>query len=276
MIAWCRSAVFLVLSAYLDLPGYFNMGFEVILMTGVILTGLTAIIRFSMPARLKEITVIKEVANFFPVLLLVFAGRSFAFEPFRIPSGSMKPVFFEGDFIIIDKFSHGLRWPVTGRRITNAKPSRGDIVVFRGKINGEDSYIIKRIIGVPGDNIEYKKKRLYVNGESIEKTFVNYELDKDIVSGNQYPVLRYHEKLDNIEYDIYNYPFVERTAYPFESVEVPEGKYFVMGNNRDNSADSRYFGLLDDNKVVGRARLIFFSYTPKSYKLRWDRVGPVI
>jgi signal peptidase I len=250
------------------------MEYELFLFAAVCLTGAAFLLRFLLP-RARKNKAIKEIAALFLIVLPVFSFRSFAFEPFRIPSGSMKPVFLEGDFVFIDKFSHGLRWPVLGKRITQSKPKRGDIIVFKGIVNDKDSYVIKRVIGLPGDHIQYKNKRLYINNKLAEKHYISQENDQDYVSGASLPAIKYQETLGNITYPIYNYPFVAKGSYPFDDITVPEGKYFVMGNNRDNSADSRYFGLLDDEKIVGRARAIWMSFDFKNYVFRFNRIGAV-
>src|SRR5690606_20290549 len=154
------------------------MYFEYILLIGFLITAIAALLGLIFPQRKKN-KIFKEVASLFPIMLIVFAGRSFAFEPFKIPSGSMKPTLFEGDVILIDKFSHGIRWPITSKRISKAQPTRGDIVVFRGQHQDKDAYIIKRIIGLPGDHIQYKGKDkiLYINGKAIEKEYLLREQD---------------------------------------------------------------------------------------------------
>lgn len=248
---------------------------ELILFVLLIITGAAALIRYLMPNTLGKYKILKESVGLFTMLLLVFSFRSFAFEPFRIPSGSMKPVLFEGDIILIDKFSHGLRWPIIGKRITVSKPNRGDIVVFRGEVNGKPAHVIKRIIGLPGDHIQYKNKQLKINGKTLEKNLIRPEYDDDI-SGARNPVLRFQEIIDNKQYDIYNYPLVSPNKYPYDDIVVPANQYFVMGNNRDNSHDSRYWGFLSDDKVVGHARCIWLSVNPNAfYQIRWERIGRI-
>lgn len=251
------------------------MGIEVFLIVAMAITATCFLIGRLASGPIKESKIITELASFFPILVLAFVIRSFAYEPFRIPSGSMKPVFLEGDFVVIDKYSHGVRWPITSKRISNAEPKRGDIVVFRGEVKNEEAYVIKRIVGLPGDKILYKDKKLTVNGETLPKTYVGAEYDFDIATGNEYRAHRYHEKIGDVEYDIYNYPFVNKPSYPYDDVTVPEGHYFVMGNNRDNSNDARYWGFLSDEKIVGKARMIWFSLDPTSYKPRFSRVGKI-
>lgn len=252
------------------------MGFELILCIAVILTGGLFALKPALPVPYQDNRLLKELASLFPILLLVFLIRSFLFEPFRIPSGSMKPVFIEGDFVVLDKFSHGLRWPITSHRITKSLPKRGDVVVFRGEVRGKDSYVIKRIIGVPGDHITYRNKELFLNGQKVSSAYLGTEYDEDLESGYRFVAHRYHEILGNKEYDIYRFPAIEKRSYPYDDIVVPEGHYFVMGNNRDNSNDSRYWGLLSDDQVVGHARMIWFSMHPKKWKIRWDRIGNIV
>lgn len=253
------------------------MGFELILLILTIVTGVVTLLCRALP-HLKQNKVIKEIAGFFPILLIVFMVRGFIFEPFRIPSSSMKPLLLEGDFILVDKFSHGYRIPLTSKRITNTKPKRGDIVVFRGEVQGKKSYVIKRIIGIPGDKIKYLNKQLYLNDKLQNKQIINpFDVDHDI-SGRDLAAVRYRETLDvnnsTKSYDIFNYDFVPNKPYPYQDITVPKGKYFVMGNNRDNSNDSRYWGFLDDDDIVGKARLIWFSLAP-NWKPRFDRIGVI-
>lgn len=252
------------------------MGFELILLGLTATTGLVALARFLVP-RLKDNKIAKEISSYFSILLIVFIIRAFIAEPFRIPSSSMKPLLLEGDFILVDKFSHGFRMPISSTRITKALPERGDIVVFRGEVQGKKAYVIKRIIGIPGDKIRYLNKQLYLNDKLQGKTLLNeYDVDNDI-SGQKLPAVRFQETLDieaglTKKYEIFNYDFVANKPYAYQDVTVPAGKYFVMGNNRDNSNDSRYWGFLDDQDIVGKARLIWFSLDP-GWKTRFDRVS---
>lgn len=183
--------------------------------------------------------------SFFPVLLVVLVLRSFIIEPFQIPSGSMEPTLDVGDFIAVSKFSYGVRLPVVHTKILETgDPARGDIMVFR--FPGDESVnYIKRVVGVPGDRVRYQDKQLFINGEPVEKQLLDDGADNT-------PVRElYRESLGGISHHIFNNP-----AFPgpqMGEVTVPPGHYFVMGDNRDDSNDSRYWGFVPEENIVGRA-----------------------
>lgn len=183
--------------------------------------------------------------SFFPVLLIVLVLRSFIIEPFQIPSGSMEPTLDVGDFIAVSKFSYGLRLPVVHTRILETgEPDRGDIMVFR--FPGEESVnYIKRVVGVPGDSVRYQDKQLFVNGEPVDKRLL------DDGTGNTPVRELYRERLGGISHHIFNNPTLPGPQ--MGEVTVPPGHYFVMGDNRDDSNDSRYWGFVPEENIVGRA-----------------------
>lgn len=207
--------------------------------------------------------------SFFPILLLVLLLRSFVVEPFRIPSGSLKPSLLVGDFVAVNRFAYGLRLPVVNKKIVPvSEPEPGDIVVFRWPPNPSIDYI-KRIIGVPGDTIRYTDKQLYRNGEPVEQEFISYTLAIDD-NGVPRSVQLFKEQLGDKKYSIYERP--DAPGEDFE-VTVPEGHYFVMGDNRDASADSRSWGFVPDKYLVGKAFIIGFSWDGLNNKVRWQRIG---
>ena len=264
------------------------MIFETILLIGLLASGVVILINTFFSSKQKNIfrkkpAPIEFIKGIFPILLIVFCLRSFAFEAFRIPSSSMQPTLVEGDLILVDKFSHGLRIPLLGSRITNmGNPKRGDIVVFRGNINGKKSGIIKRIVGMPGDHIKYHNKILYINGNAAAQNFISKDTSSD-QQGNTIPVIRKQENLGETKHDIYLYPSILNNNYPYKDLVVPKGSYFVMGDSRDNSVDSRYWGVIQDNDIVGKARYIWMSVNWKNLTLsklnklkeliRWSRLG---
>jgi signal peptidase I len=215
---------------------------------------------------------------FFPVILIVFLIRSFVVEPFRIPSGSMLPSLYIGDFILVNKFSYGIRLPVANTKIMDTgRPRRGDVMVFRFPGNPSINYI-KRVVGVPGDHILYKEKRLYINGNPIEASNGRPYFFASGGDG-QGEGLRLMENLDGVRHDILT---TDRPDTPLPEIVVPDGEYFVMGDNRDHSNDSRYWGFVPDQNLVGKAFLIWFSWNMVDQnkwfwqRIVWDRIGDTI
>jgi signal peptidase I len=222
----------------------------------------------------KKMPLIIDYARaFFPVLLLVFLIRSFLFEPFRIPSGSLKPTLEIGDFILVNKFHYGVRLPVVHKKIFDFdEPQRGDIVVFRWPPDPSLDFI-KRIVGVPGDHISYINKTLYINGEKLPQTFVENTTDND-ESGYSWKVEKNMEDLLGVKHEIYKAP--SKPSEDFKDIVVPEGMYFAMGDNRDDSADSRYWGFVPEANIVGKASFIWMSWNGNDYSVRWKRLGTKI
>ena len=223
----------------------------------------------------KDPVLVDYAKSFFPVLLLVLVLRSFIAEPFRIPTGSMKPTLLEGDFILVNKFDYGLKLPVLGTKLLPiSAPKRGDVVVFRHDSSNKD--LIKRVVGLPGDRISYRDKALYINDEKVELEDDGKTNDVDN-NGIVWPVLRQKEKLgDHKIHDIFlrlGYPNI---TYPFQEVEVPEKQYFVLGDNRDGSQDSRYWGFVDESKIIGRAFATWMSWDFQYKDVRWRRIGKFI
>ena len=190
--------------------------------------------------------------SFFPVLALVLALRSFLFEPFQIPTGSMIPTLEVGDFVLVSKYEYGIRLPVIGTKIWDVgEPENGDIMVFIPP--HKDEYFIKRVVGIPGDRVRYENKLLYINGKEQTQTFVG-----------QYPpvsprVLRYREKLGEAEH------LIEVDVWPGRAARewvIPEGTYFMMGDNRDDSSDSRDWGEVSEDDIVGKAVAIWLHKEP--------------
>lgn len=216
------------------------------------------------PARLIEYS-----RSFFPVFFIVLLLRSFIIEPFRIPSGSLEPTLLVGDFVAVNKFAYGLRLPVWDKKILSiANPKTGDIAVFRWPPDPSFDYI-KRVIGVPGDKIRYHNKILTINNHPIKQTFLEYTTDES--SGNT--VAKYRENLNGIEHDIFIRPDVP--AHDL-SVTVPAGQYFMMGDNRDDSADSRFWGFVSEDNLRGKAMLVWMSWNGKTSMPRWSKIGRLI
>ena len=221
---------------------------------------------------------VEYAASFFPVLLVVFLLRSFVAEPFKIPSGSMIPTLKVGDFILVNKYTYGIRLPVINRKVVElGAPERGDVVVFRYPPDESLDYI-KRVVGVPGDRIEYRNKRLTINGQLLTQDKADDYFDSDRL--NYTP--RFAEKLGEVEHQILieptappfvpqtsDFPHRDKCNYNAEGVvcEVPPGHYFMMGDNRDNSQDSRFWGFVPDRNLVGKAFFIWFNFSD------WKRIG---
>ena len=211
-------------------------------------------------------------AGLFPVIAIVFLLRSFLFEPFKIPSGSMVPTLLVGDLILVNKFTYGIRLPVINRKIVPLNdPQRGDVVVFRYPPDPRLDYI-KRVVGLPGDEIVYAEQRLTVNGQLVTTQAQPEFYDEDSLRYSP----QFSEKLGDGEHRIlvdprrpsmltgvdHRFPFAENCAYTAEGVrcKVPAGHYFVMGDNRDNSQDSRYWGFVPDENLVGRAFFVWMNF----------------
>jgi signal peptidase I len=210
-------------------------------------------------------------AGLFPVIIAVFVMRSFLFEPFKIPSGSMIPTLLVGDLILVNKFTYGVRLPVINLKITEGnKPERGDVMVFRYPPKPSLDYI-KRVVGVPGDEVAYLNKRLTLNGQVVKTDLVPEFFDET--------AMRYFKQLEETfgetKHRILNdderpafvpgadeFPNRQNCRYSVEGVvcKVPEGHYFMMGDNRDNSLDSRYWGFVPDQNIVGKAFFVWMNF----------------
>jgi signal peptidase I len=210
-------------------------------------------------------------AGLFPVILVVFLLRSFLFEPFKIPSGSMIPTLLVGDLILVNKFHYGVRLPVINKKIiANNDPKPGDVMVFRYPKDTSVDYI-KRVVGVPGDEISWRNQKLYVNGVVVP-TQAQAEFYEE---GSLRYEPQFSEKLGSVEHRILVnparqqflpqnevFPFRENCTFSAEGVtcKVPAGNYFMMGDNRDNSQDSRYWGFVPDQNIVGRAFFVWMNF----------------
>lgn len=226
----------------------------------------------------KEPLYVEYARAFFPVILVVFVLRSFIVEPFRIPSGSMLPSLHVGDFILVSKFAYGVRLPVVNKKVLDTGlPHRGDVVVFRFPRDESINYI-KRVIGLPGDRIVYEGKKLYINGQLMpQQEDGAYTVQQD--GESMYEASRYTEKLDGVTHDILLSPPADYGPTP--PFVVPVGQYFVMGDNRDHSNDSRYWGFVPEENLVGKAFFIWFSWDSTGNNPFWrrvavDRIGNII
>ncbi len=210
-------------------------------------------------------------ASFFPVILLVFVLRSFIVEPFKIPSGSMIPTLQIGDFILVNKFTYGIRLPVINKKIISInEPKRGDVMVFRYPEDPSMDYI-KRVVGIPGDKVSYQNKRLSINGQPVETRKMEDYLHPERL----YYSKQFVEKQEGKDYRTLNdddapayipdpsrFPLRENCFYNHAGVSctVPAGHYFMMGDNRDNSRDSRFWGFVPEENIVGKAFFVWLNF----------------
>ena len=212
-----------------------------------------------------------QAKSFLPILLIVLFLRSFLAEPFRIPSGSMLPTLLIGDYILVNKFTYGIRLPITKTKIFDiSSPKRGDVVVFRYPGNEKINFI-KRIIGLPGDSISYKNKTIFVNNFEHKKILT---VEHDYLSEFSRPEIDIF--FENNTKKIYSTLNDNMSPSNDEKFIVPEGKYFVMGDNRDHSSDSRYWGFVPEKNLVGRAFLIWLSFDSNKFSIKLDRIGDSI
>jgi signal peptidase I len=211
-------------------------------------------------------------AGLFPVIIIVFVMRSFLFEPFKIPSGSMIPTLQVGDLILVNKFHYGIRLPVLNKKIiANHDPQRGDVVVFRYPVDPRVDYI-KRVVGLPGDEVSYLNAQLKINGQPVPTAPRGDAYDDD----SMHYMARFTEKLGAVEHEYqrfsqvqafnptrtFDFPNKDQCSYSLEGFvcKVPAGHYFMMGDNRDNSEDSRYWGFVPDENLVGRAFFVWMNF----------------
>jgi len=211
-------------------------------------------------------------AGLFPVILVVFLLRSFLFEPFKIPSGSMIPTLLVGDLILVNKFHYGVRLPVINKKIIDNNPvQRGDVMVFRYPVDPRQDYI-KRVVGIPGDEVTFSNQKLKLNGQELPLVAKGEFFEADSMRYEP----QFAEKLGAVEHNILvnpkrqawfgpdpkTFPFAENCRYSAEgmSCKVPAGHYFMMGDNRDNSQDSRYWGFVPDENIVGKAFFVWMNF----------------
>ncbi len=252
--------------------------FAAVLLLAALITGIIWLVdaRWGRKRRTSdapEPVVVDMARAFFPVIVVVFLIRSFWVEPFKIPSGSMKPTLLVGDFILVNKYTYGIRLPVLNKKIVDIDPvRRGDVVVFRYPADPSVDYI-KRVVGTPGDKIVYRGKRLTINGEDVPAQATGFYTDSEL---NFLRLPAYLEKLGAKTHQMMIVPaqppvdlaqvrqFAHRENCEYNddgfSCTVPAGNYFMMGDNRDQSSDSRYWGFVPDDHIKGRAFLVWMNF----------------
>lgn len=216
--------------------------------------------------------IVEYARSFFPIFLIVLLLRSFLVEPFRIPSGSMMPTLLIGDFILVNKFTYGIRLPVIDNKVVElGQPERGDVMVFRFPDDPSIPFI-KRVIGLPGDRVGYYNKTLYINGNAVPQssdgTFEGVGAGSSMTGAAVFT-----EPFESNEHRI-----LVQSGRPTPEGEmvVPEGHYFVMGDNRDNSRDSRFWGTVPDENLIGKAFLIWMNWDWAAGGIDWSRLGKSI
>ncbi len=257
------------------------MNFALIMFSLLVVTGAVClldyyVLRKHRAAEAPEPWWIEYPKSFFPVILIVFLLRSFLVEPFKIPSGSMLPTLLIGDFILVNKFTYGIRLPVINKKIVDINaPQRGEVMVFRYPENPSLDYI-KRIVGVPGDKVSYQNKRLSINGQEVKAdadgqynyvetglSFVSTQRLKELLAPDHEHAILINPDIPTLRVsDVKRFPFHENCAYNEAgfTCTVPPGNYFMMGDNRDSSSDSRYWGFVPDENIVGKAFLIWWNF----------------
>jgi signal peptidase I len=252
--------------------------FPFILTSVVLLCGLIALLdllfwrrKRKMEQRAEPI-IVEYARSFFPVLLIVLLIRSFLVQPFRVPTGSLEPTVQPGDLIVVNQFAYGLRLPVLNTKIVAVgEPKVGDIALFRLPLNPAVVYV-KRVVGTPGDHIVYKNKMLAINGKTMKQE--PFGSGEAIEYSTGQPVELKLEHLTNVDHRIYIRPYANLDE-DFDIV-VPEGHYFMMGDNRDNSGDSREWGFVPEKNLIGKAFGVWMSWDSKKFRVRWDRIGSII
>ena len=207
--------------------------------------------------------------SFFPIFLIVLLIRSLLIQPYRVPTGSLEPTIMPGDFIIVNQYAYGLRLPVLNKKIMEiGAPKRGDIALFRYP-SDPNVIFVKRVIGLPGDHISYRNKTLNINGEIAQQTDLG--MDLEVGRGLYLPVQLKTEMLGEISHRI----FIKPNYREFEEFDIiiPVESYFMMGDNRDNSNDSREWGVVPEKNFIGKAVGIWMSWDHPNKTVRWKRIG---
>ena len=258
------------------------MNFALILFIALLITGGiwlldVLLLKRSRDRSAREPLLVEYAKSFFPVILVVFALRSFLVEPFKIPSGSMMPTLLIGDFILVNKYTYGIRLPVINKKVVELNnPERGDVMVFRYPADPGLDYI-KRVIGVPGDVVEYRDKQLSVNGQPVRTdntgtynyvgnglNYITAMVYQENLNGDGHAMMTEPGKPSVYPQQVMDFPYRENCSYNADgegfACKVPEGQYFMMGDNRDASNDSRYWGFVPDENIVGKAFFIWMNF----------------
>ena len=218
--------------------------------------------------KLKGPIVTDYCRSLFPVFLLVLFLRSFVGEFFQIPSASMLPNYLIGDYLVVNKFAYGIRLPIWGTKIIAiGEPKRGDVIICNFPVDTQVDFI-KRVVGIPGDHISYLNKKLSINGVPVPMVFEGNKIIEG--ASDTQAVEQYSENISGNTHGIINMPWRQDT-HDFTNIVVPQGEYFVMGDNRDDSEDSRYWGFVDEKYLVGKPEIVVLSIGDQG--VRWNRIG---
>lgn len=256
-----------------------------ILLCLTVFSGIVAFLDYLLRGRKKpeeKLPLITDYArSLFPVFLIVLLLRSFVAQPYRVPSGSLEPTVIPGDFILVNQYDYGLHLPVWRNQIIAVShPKRGQIALFHWPVDPHITFV-KRVIGVPGDTVSYVNKVLTINGKVMKQKFLGFNVIRQ--GGQQIKMAKYEENLDGLKHGIYvcakgikNCP---SQGHDFYHLKIPAGYYLMMGDNRDDSDDSRDWGLVPVNHFIGRAMFVWMSwdsYAPWYKKIRWGRIGTTL
>ncbi len=263
------------------MPMPIHIDFPFILTMLVLVTGLIALVDvlFLAKKRVRDGTKVPSIVDFsrafFPALLLVWIIRSFIIQPYRVPTGSLEPTVLPGDFIAVKQYSYGLRLPIVHLKMAQVgEPKRGDIALFHYPVDTSKLFV-KRVIGLPGDHIVYKDKVLTINGKPMVQNYIGKAID--IEQDGTSVVDKKIENLDGIKH----YIFVKPEASDLmdnDSIDitVPKNHYFMMGDNRDDSSDSRTWGTVPEAFLIGKAFGIWMSWDSLVHNIRWNRIGKAV
>lgn len=258
------------------------VNFPLILLSVIVFSGVVTLVDFifclykreSFFEKKKRPLVIEYSRSFFPILLLVFCIRSFLAQPYRVPTGSLEPTVMPGDFIFVNQYHYGVRFPIWDKKLISVgEPTLGQIALFYYPVDHALTFV-KRVVGLPGDHISYINKTLYINGKKQPQQFI-----ENVTRLNDFGQLttyqKYQENLNGIKHDIFVRS--DASARNFYNVVVPKNEYFMMGDNRDESDDSRYWGFVPEHDLVGHALFVWMSWNSNAahwYEaLRWQRIG---
>lgn len=254
-------------------------GIEVSLFNFMIITGIFYLYDWFVlkrAAKKGEKGLLFHLVDFFPILIIIWIIRSFLFQPYHVPTGSLEPTIRPGDFLLVNQFDYGVKMPIWRKTLLSiSEPKRGDIVVFFPP--GGNVHFVKRLIGLPGDVIQYKNKTLFINGKEMQQHLVGPGFADD----PGVPVTEKTEQLGPVAHEI----FINNKApaHPESTWIVPKGEYFMMGDNRDFSGDSRVFGFVPERNIVGRPIFVWFSIDQNAWRahdwrhlIRWNRIGAKI